>query len=97
MDENNIYSITINDFGLSQPANITTSMKLLGIYGVIPYVAPEIFLGKPYTPASDTYSLGIVIWVLHLFERPYNNRRHDANLILDIIRGLRPEIIILEY
>ncbi|RIA80464.1 kinase-like domain-containing protein [Glomus cerebriforme] len=84
--------ISISDFGLSQPANITTSMKSSGIYGIIPYIAPEIFLRKPYTPASDIYSLGIVIWVLHSFEQPYNNRRHDAILILDIIGGLRPEI-----
>uniref|UniRef100_U9TCH5 Protein kinase domain-containing protein n=1 Tax=Rhizophagus irregularis (strain DAOM 181602 / DAOM 197198 / MUCL 43194) TaxID=747089 RepID=U9TCH5_RHIID len=85
--------ICISDFGLSQPANISSSIKSSGIYGVIPYVAPEIFLGKPYTQASDIYSLGIIIWVLYSLEEPYNNRCHDANLILEIIvRGLRPEI-----
>ncbi|GBB86039.1 hypothetical protein RclHR1_01250002 [Rhizophagus clarus] len=84
--------IVISDFGLSQPANISTSIKLSGIHGVVPYIAPEIFLGKQYTPASDIYSLGIIIWVLHSFEEPFNNKDHDANLILDIIRGLRPQI-----
>jgi serine/threonine protein kinase len=84
--------ISISDFGLSQPANISSSIKSSGIYGVIPYIAPEIFLGKQYTPASDIYSLGIIIWVIYSLEEPFNNKDHDANLILDIIRGLRPEI-----
>ncbi|PKY29682.1 kinase-like protein [Rhizophagus irregularis] len=84
--------ISISDFGLSHPANISSSIKSSGIYGVIPYVAPEIFLGKTYTQASDIFSLGIIIWVLYSLEEPYNDRCHDANLILDIIRGLRPEI-----
>ena len=35
----------IDDFGLSQPANITSSIKSSGIYGVV--------RGKPYTPAND--------------------------------------------
>jgi len=82
----------IGDFGLSQPANISSSIKSSGIYGVVPYIAPEIFRGKPYTPASDIYSLGIIIWTIHSLEQPYSGRCHDAKLILDIIRGLRPEI-----
>ncbi|PKY29685.1 hypothetical protein RhiirB3_359207 [Rhizophagus irregularis] len=32
------------------------------------------------------------MWVIYSFEEPFNNRNHDATLILDIIRGLRPEI-----
>ncbi|EXX65266.1 kinase-like domain-containing protein [Rhizophagus irregularis DAOM 181602=DAOM 197198] len=83
---------SISDFGLCQPANISSSIKSSGIYGVIPYIAPEIFLGRQYTPASDIYSLGIIMWVIYSFEEPFNNRNHDATLILDIIRGLRPEI-----
>ncbi|GBC01922.1 hypothetical protein RclHR1_04390007 [Rhizophagus clarus] len=90
--QNSFSAIVISDFGLSQPANISTSIKSSGIYGVVPYIAPEIFLGKQYTPASDIYSLGIIIWVLHSFEEPFNNKDLDANLILDIIRGLRPQI-----
>ncbi|GES99027.1 kinase-like domain-containing protein [Rhizophagus clarus] len=32
------------------------------IHGVIPYMAPEILRGKPYTKAADIYSFGIVMW-----------------------------------
>ncbi|PKK73562.1 kinase-like protein [Rhizophagus irregularis] len=32
------------------------------IYGVIPYMAPEVLRGKPYTKAADIYSFGIIMW-----------------------------------
>ena len=31
------------------------------VYGVLPYVAPEVLRGKKYTQASDVYSFGIII------------------------------------
>ena len=87
-----VNNISISDFGLSQPANISSSIKSTGIYGVVPYIAPEIFLGKQYTPASDIYSLGIIFWVIYSLEEPFNNRDHDVCLILDIVKGLRPDV-----
>ena len=43
----------VGDFGLSQPADTSSSIKSSGICGVVPYIAPEIFRGKPYTPADQ--------------------------------------------
>ncbi|PKY12813.1 kinase-like protein, partial [Rhizophagus irregularis] len=34
------------------------------IYGVLPYIAPEVLQGKEYTKSSDIYSLGIIMWEL---------------------------------
>ncbi|CAI2162388.1 12161_t:CDS:2 [Funneliformis geosporum] len=45
------YQWQIGDLGLSQPANNTSLNN--EIYGVIPYIAPEIFNGAPFTKASD--------------------------------------------
>jgi len=33
-----------------------------GIYGVLPYVAPEVLMGQPYTQAADIYSFGMILW-----------------------------------
>ena len=41
----------IGDLGLSQPANITPLNN--EIYGVIPYIAPEIFTGATFSKESD--------------------------------------------
>ena len=32
------------------------------IYGVMPYVAPEVLRGKPYTQAADIYSFSMIMY-----------------------------------
>src|SRR2546423_92502 len=46
----------IGDLGISKSAIDDNDGE---IYGVIPYVAPEIFQGKKYIKASDIYSFGM--------------------------------------
>jgi len=79
----------ISDFGLSKPASESDDKK---IYGKIPYMAPEVLRKKPYTEKSDIYSLGIIINTIISGELPFNDREPDRYLMLDICRGLRPEI-----
>src|SRR6266496_3936481 len=55
------------------------------IYGIIPYVAPEIFQGQKYTKASDIYGFGMIMWELMTGRRPFWDRDHDTNLITGII------------
>jgi len=43
---------------LSQPANNTSLND--EIHGVIPYIAPEIFKGAPFSKESDIYSMGMI-------------------------------------
>ncbi|RHZ88863.1 hypothetical protein Glove_21g401 [Diversispora epigaea] len=80
----------ISDLGFSQPANIDSRESQ--IYGVIPYMAPEIFKGQPYSYASDIYSLGIIMWQITSGHRPFHDQEHGPKLILDILDGKRPEI-----
>ena len=81
----------ISDFGLSRPENKTINSN--EIYGVIPYMAPEVLRGKPYTKAADIYSFGIIMWEFTSGIPAFNNRSHDFNLSLDICKGLRPKIV----
>ena len=48
----------ITDVGLHGPADKKNSNE---IYGVLPYIDPEILKGKPPTKASDIYSFGIIM------------------------------------
>ena len=82
----------ISDFGFCMPANENYSEK---IYGVIPYMAPEILLGKPYTKESDIYSLGIIINEIISIIRPFNEELCENNkfkLTCGICCGKRPKI-----
>ena len=81
----------ISDFGLSKPADQPTESK--EIYGVLPYIAPEVLRGKPYTKAADVYSFGIIMWEMTSGIPAFNNVPHDFNLSLKICEGLRPKII----
>jgi serine/threonine protein kinase len=45
--------VSITDMGLCGEAGTVDKTK---IYGVMPYVAPEILRGKPYTQAADIQS-----------------------------------------
>src|SRR5437016_1181779 len=58
----------------------------------MPYMAPEILRGKPYTKASDIYSLGIIINEIISIVPPFNEEPHDYYLAIDICYGRRPEI-----
>ena len=44
----------ISDFGLSGPANEQKCDDK--VYGVMPYIAPEVLNGEEYTSSSDIYS-----------------------------------------
>jgi serine/threonine protein kinase len=68
-------------------------LKKDNIYGIIPFIAPEILKGKPYTQASNIYSFSIIMWEFTSGVPPFNNRAHDIQLALSICKGERPEII----
>ncbi|RIA81259.1 kinase-like domain-containing protein [Glomus cerebriforme] len=80
----------IGDLGLSQPANNTSLNN--EIYGVIPYIAPEIFKGSAFSKESDVYSMGMIMWELTTGCRPFANDKHDIHLVYKILDGERPKI-----
>ncbi|CAG8513409.1 15512_t:CDS:2, partial [Racocetra fulgida] len=87
---NQINIPAIADLGISKPAD--TSSDEDTVYGVIPYVEPEVLKGGKFTQASDIYSLGMIILEVISGYRPFSDRKHDEHLILDILNGFRPKI-----
>ncbi|EXX65018.1 uncharacterized protein OCT59_011225 [Rhizophagus irregularis] len=86
-------NISISDFGFCKPAFETSNLKEKNkLFGVMPYMAPEVWNGKGYTKKSDIYSFGIIINEIISGCRPYHNIPHDYRLAIEICRGLRPEI-----
>ncbi|POG65061.1 kinase-like domain-containing protein [Rhizophagus irregularis DAOM 181602=DAOM 197198] len=62
------------------------------IYGVMPFVAPEVLKGKPYNQAADVYSFGMIMYYIATGRQPFFNYAHDSVLALNICSGIRPEI-----
>ncbi|GBB92463.1 hypothetical protein RclHR1_20090004 [Rhizophagus clarus] len=81
----------IIDLGLCKPINDLQTFDK-EIYGVMPYMAPEVLRKKPYTLASDIYSFSIIMWEFTSGIPPFNDRAHDHQLIYDICKNERPEI-----
>jgi len=89
----NLYKFypVISDFGMSRPANESLTDKT--VYGVLPFVAPEILLGKKYTKEADIYGFGMIMWEIISGEPPFIDREYDQYLIIDIcINQLPPPI-----
>ncbi|GBB88512.1 hypothetical protein RclHR1_15030001 [Rhizophagus clarus] len=76
---NKFYNISWYD-KLHKLFNITDGLK-------------KIFQGQRYTKASDIYSVGMFMWEFMTGRRPFWNRNHDTDLIINICDGLQPSIV----
>ncbi|CAI2163985.1 1196_t:CDS:2 [Funneliformis geosporum] len=79
--------LSICDLGLSQSIY---EIDKYGVYGVLPYMAPEILRGQRYTKASDIYGFGIIAYEIITGLPPYHDIDHNY-LALPICGGLRPK------
>jgi serine/threonine protein kinase len=78
----------ICDLGFCGPAD----KPLNSIYGNLPYIAPEVIVGKETTFASDIYSIGMLMWEISSGQSPFVEN-HNYDLAIKIINGMRPKII----
>src|SRR5262245_8605195 len=70
----------VTDFGLCKPViQDSIPQDRLKIYGVLPYLAPEVLSRKNYTKESDIYSFGIIMSEVLTGYPPYHNVEHDAD------------------
>ena len=90
---NQNYFMFISDLGLCKPVEYYQHFKKDDIYGVLPFVAPEVLRGEPYTLASDIYSFSMIMWEFTSGILPFDDKEHGLQLALGICKGERPEII----
>ena len=86
-----IYRSVIGDLGLCQQI-INKKDNPDKIFGVIPYLAPEVLSKESYTKESDIYSFGMIMWEFTTGKKPFHYRPHNYILISDILKGERPQI-----
>ena len=79
--------IKISNFDIADEVSKSTPF-LLGFYGTPYYLAPEIFENKPYNGKVDTWSLGVVLYELCTFNKPFTDSTAE---------GLRNKIIKEDY
>ncbi|GBC03108.1 hypothetical protein RclHR1_00050016 [Rhizophagus clarus] len=79
----------ISDLGFCGPVD-----KPLGtVYGNLPYIAPEVIVGRGYTKESDIYSVAMLMWEISSGQPPFINYEYDYYLAMKIVTGTRPKIV----
>jgi eukaryotic-like serine/threonine-protein kinase len=65
-------TVKVTDFGIARAANAVPLTRTGTIMGTAYYISPEQASGRPVTPASDVYSLGIVAYECLTGRRPFD-------------------------
>ncbi|GBB87798.1 hypothetical protein RclHR1_01430007 [Rhizophagus clarus] len=67
----------ISDMGLCRKID---DVNQNNIYGVMPYVAPEVLRRKPSTQAADIYSFDMTMYFVTTGRQTFDNCAHDYYL-----------------
>lgn len=70
--------LAIGDFGIARVALEETLTATGQVLGTAAYISPEQISGRPSTPASDRYSLGVVAYELLTGSRPFDAENFAA-------------------
>jgi serine/threonine-protein kinase len=64
-------SVALTDFGIALPPEASVVTTTGAVLGTPSYLAPEQVLGRPATPRSDVYALGVVAYECVAGRRPF--------------------------
>jgi serine/threonine-protein kinase len=70
--------VKITDFGIARVADQVSLTATGQVMGTVQYLSPEQATGKPATPATDIYSLGIVAYEALRGSRPFTGETQMA-------------------
>ena len=70
--------VKITDFGIARVGDQVPLTKTGQVMGTVQYLAPEQATGKPSTPATDLYSLGVVAYEALAGKRPFSGENQMA-------------------
>ncbi len=82
--------LKVTDFGIARAASAVTSSASSTVFGTAGYISPEQAMGESVGPASDLYSLGVVLYEMLTGELPYTADNSIAVCMKHVTEPLRP-------
>src|SRR5215213_10675846 len=82
--------LKVTDFGIARAASAVTSSASGAVFGTAGYISPEQAMGEPVGPASDLYSLGVVLYEMLTGELPFTADNSIAVCMKHVTEPLRP-------
>jgi len=91
--------VKVTDFGIARSLHVEHGVTQTGtVLGTSEYLAPEQASGKSVTPATDVYSLGVVLWELLAGDVPFVGENFVAVALRHVnepppsLRERRPDV-----
>ena len=91
--------VKVTDFGIARSLDVEHGVTQTGtVLGTGEYLAPEQASGKSVSPATDVYSLGVVLWELLVGDVPFTGENFVAVALRHVnepppdLRKLRPDV-----
>jgi serine/threonine-protein kinase len=91
--------VKVTDFGIARSLEVEHGVTQTGtVLGTGEYLAPEQASGKPISPATDVYSLGVVLWEMLAGEVPFSGENFVAVALRHVnepvpsLREIRPDV-----
>ena len=77
--------LKVTDFGIARASGASSA-----VFGTAGYISPEQAMGEPVSPASDLYSLGVILYEMLTGELPYTADNSIAVCMKHVTEPLRP-------